>query len=126
LLGTTARDIIFQYTYPRLDSMVSVGLNHLLKAPFCAHPKTGNNILFLMVGRICVPIDPNQCKNFNPMNVPTLTDLISQMDQDLGKATIPLMKPHLEYFKGFLKSLGDSVRENQRAKRIQEEKKLMF
>jgi len=34
-------DIILQYTYPRIDAEVSKHRNHLLKAPFCVHPKTG-------------------------------------------------------------------------------------
>ncbi|KAJ3306758.1 primase, DNA, polypeptide 1 (49kDa) [Kappamyces sp. JEL0829] len=44
-LDSIARDIVFQYSYPRLDSHVSIGLNHLLKSPFCVHPKTGNKVL---------------------------------------------------------------------------------
>jgi hypothetical protein len=71
-----------------------------------------------------VPIDPYECKKFNPMTVPTLTDLIGQMDS--GSTDTPLMKPYIDLFKVFLKSLSESIRENLRAKRQQEEKKLNF
>lgn len=33
-------------------------MNHLLKAPFCVHPKTG---------RLCVPIDPERAEDFDPL-----------------------------------------------------------
>lgn len=64
-------DIILQYTYPRLDAEVSKHRNHLLKAPFCVHPKTG---------RVCVPVDPDDIDKFNPEDVPTVSQLLKELD----------------------------------------------
>lgn len=68
---TAIEDIILQYTYPRLDAEVSKHRNHLLKAPFCVHPKTG---------RICVPLDPSSIDAFDPELVPTVGQLLQELD----------------------------------------------
>jgi DNA primase small subunit len=97
------QDIVLEYTYPRLDAEVSKKLNHLLKSPFVIHPGTG---------RVCVPIDPRKVEEFDPLGVPTVTQLLTEIDewecddakkvQDWEKTSL---KPYIEYFKRFVAGL---------------------
>ncbi|KAF9194179.1 hypothetical protein BGZ51_000760 [Haplosporangium sp. Z 767] len=72
LLENIPRDIMFQYTYPRLDEKVSTDMKHLLKSPFCVHPKTG---------RVCVPIPIETCEDFNPTSLPTVLQLVKELNE---------------------------------------------
>ncbi|KAI4356071.1 hypothetical protein L6164_000122 [Bauhinia variegata] len=76
-LRRCVEEIVFSFTYPRLDMAVSKSMNHLLKAPFCVHPKTG---------RICVPIDPKRCEEFDPTAVPTLSQVLDELNQEGSRA----------------------------------------
>eukprot|EP01137_Pigoraptor_chileana_P000171 Opistho-2@35874 len=82
-------EIVFQHMYPRLDVNVSKGLNHLLKSPFCVHPKTG---------RVCVPLDVQNIRSFDPFAVPTVTDLLNELDSasaDVAESTMMKPRPSL-------------------------------
>lgn len=102
------QDIVLEYTYPRLDIEVSKHLNHLLKSPFVVHPGTG---------RVCVPINTKKCEDFDPLGVPTVTELLAEIDewqseegaavegkvvQDWEKTSL---KPYVDYFRNFVSSL---------------------
>lgn len=120
------QDIVLEYTYPRLDIEVSKKLNHLLKSPFVVHPGTG---------RVCVPIDIRHLENFDPQAVPTVTELLAEIDrwqgsgdgdtdgksiQDWEKTSL---KPYIECFRSFVAAL---VREEMgvKVKREREEGEL--
>ncbi|XP_055869860.1 DNA primase small subunit-like isoform X1 [Biomphalaria glabrata] len=102
-------EIMLQLCYPRLDINVSKGLNHLLKSPFCIHPKTG---------RVCVPMDPEKIDDFDPEQVPTVSGLLEELDKvdlvedDQGKKFRDYKKTslgrYLDIFDSFLKGLESS------------------
>jgi DNA primase small subunit len=80
--------VIMHYMLPRIDSHVSIQLNHLLKLPFCIHPDTG---------KICVPVNSEIVENFDPNAVPNLLELIQEKRLN-GRVDIGL-----ETFRNFYK-----------------------
>ena len=59
VLKTNCLQFAFIFHF-RLDIAVSKGMNHLLKAPFVIHPKTG---------RVCVPFRVAKVDSFDPEKV---------------------------------------------------------
>ncbi|XP_062518429.1 DNA primase small subunit-like [Corticium candelabrum] len=102
-LNICLTEIMFQYIYPRLDVNVSKGINHLLKSPFCVHPKTG---------RVCVPFDADNVETFDPFAVPTISQLCYELDQvESGKRAdwrTTSLKKSVDVFARFLQHMEKS------------------
>lgn len=124
--------ITLAFSYPRLDVAVSKGLNHLLKSPFCVHPKTG---------RICVPIDPENCEFFDPDEVPTVTNLIDDLNSSISTGVnsqgegeedrmgynLTRLAPHVAFFReSFLLPLLKDVRLSVQKKKAKEASSMDF
>lgn len=63
--------IILHFVYPRLDLAVTKRRDHLLKGPFCIHPKTG---------KICVTFNPKEVEHFNVDQVPTIQLVLQELN----------------------------------------------
>ena len=121
------QDVVLEYTYPRLDVEVSKKQIHLLKSPFVIHPGTG---------RVCVPIDLRRLEKFDPLGVPTVTELLGEIDawdsankkpdrgdaddeskklQDYEKTSL---KPYVDYFRAHVAHL---LKEEKGVKRERED-----
>ncbi|GMH72340.1 hypothetical protein TrST_g13242 [Triparma strigata] len=113
-------ETVFRHTYPRLDINVSKMQNHLLKSPFCVHPKTG---------RVCIPIDVSKIDSFDPFNVPTLPQIVSELEsyaKENGESkNVPdwqktSLKGSMQFF---LKTFLNPMKNEQRKRRMEEKAK---
>uniref|UniRef100_A0AC35FGY5 DNA primase n=1 Tax=Panagrolaimus sp. PS1159 TaxID=55785 RepID=A0AC35FGY5_9BILA len=103
------KSFVLQYAYPRLDVNVSTGTNHLLKSPFCVHPKTG---------KVAVPVNPKTIGSFNLETLPTMKKLIEELSkltkaenestkENVGKTLYykqSSLAPYIENFESFVAS----------------------
>lgn len=135
------QDIVLEYTYPRLDIEVSKKLNHLLKSPFVVHPGTG---------RVCVPIDIKELEDFDPLAVPTVQELLGEIDawkdkddddgdddgvdddgEDVDKSKgvsdweKTSLKPYVDYFRSFVNGIMKDEKD-MRVKRERHEDPMEF
>ena len=62
------KDFMLNILYPRLDINVSKHINHLLKSPFCIHPKTG---------MVSVPLDERSIVEFDVNKIPTIHEIVN-------------------------------------------------
>ena len=83
------KDFKLNILYPRLDINVSKHINHLLKSPFCIHPKTG---------LVSVPLDDYDIKNFKIEDIPRLDILVNDFKE--GKINQKFQK-YIQLFEKF-------------------------
>ncbi|SCW02398.1 LAFE_0F05556g1_1 [Lachancea fermentati] len=91
-LRESKEDLVMVTLYPKLDVEVTKQTIHLLKAPFCIHPATGN---------VCVPIT----EGFTPSDAPRLIELQQQMESNGNIVEETSLKPYLSHFHNFVKNL---------------------
>jgi DNA primase small subunit len=96
--------VIFYFTFPRLDENVSLNIGHLLKCPFVIHPQTE---------KICAPIDPLKISDFDPLTIPTLSSLMNELNTiDSNDTYLPSLSEYLKYFESFIDRLIEHCKRN--------------
>ncbi|CDO92543.1 unnamed protein product [Kluyveromyces dobzhanskii CBS 2104] len=108
-LRESKEDIIIQTLYPKLDVEVTKQTIHLLKAPFCVHPATGN---------VCVPIT----ESFSPEMAPKLITLQNEMDTCNNQVEQTSLQPFLDLFTKYVNTMVKQELSSQKREREEESK----
>ena len=102
-LDLCINDFKLNILYPRLDINVSTHINHLLKSPFCIHPKTG---------LVAVPLSEKDIMEFKMDNIPRLDQLINDYNNHKKNESF---EKYLTFFKEFVDKLkGDKIPKDQK------------
>ena len=87
-------EFILSILSPRLDWSVTRQSAHLLKGPFCVHPKTGF---------VSVPMPLELLENFNLKRIPKIDNLLNKNDND-----IKFFKEYVQFFENFVKNINNN------------------
>uniref|UniRef100_A0A0K0E3H9 DNA primase n=1 Tax=Strongyloides stercoralis TaxID=6248 RepID=A0A0K0E3H9_STRER len=99
---------ILKTVYPRMDGNVSSSTNHLLKSPFCVHPKTG---------RVAVPLDLEKLESIKLENFPTINKLVSEVQENCNSTQCNIdneaykttsLGPYVKLFEDFVNKCVDN------------------
>lgn len=86
--------------YPRLDENVTIQIGHLLKGPFCVHPKTGY---------ISVPMSIDLIQKFSFDKIPKIDYLVEYENNDEKD----IFYKYVNYFENFVKNINDDNEEKE-------------
>ena len=93
-------DFKLNILYPRLDINVSTHINHLLKSPFCIHPKTG---------LVAVPLSEKDIMNFKIEDIPRLDKLVEDFKNNRKNECF---EKYIQYFQNFVNQLNKKDNKN--------------
>ena len=88
-------EFIMYILYPRLDGNVTIQVSHLLKGPFCVHPKTGY---------ISVPMSIELLEQFAFDNIPKVDYLIEYENNDEKNSFLK----YINFFENFVQNINEN------------------
>ena len=87
-------EFILSILSPRLDWKVTRQSVHILKGPFCIHPKTGF---------VSVPMSLELLQNFDLNKIPKIDNLLNKNENDIN-----YFNEYVTFFENFVKQLNDN------------------
>jgi DNA primase small subunit len=87
-------EFILSILSPRLDWSVTRQSAHLLKGPFCVHPKTGF---------VSVPMPLELLENFDLKRIPKIDNLLNNDNNDIN-----FFNEYVQFFENFVKNINNN------------------